>query len=668
MKLKKALWPLALLVPLASPLLGQDSSGNGVTWGNFQTEGSVTAAYRFADVRGFRPQYQQMFDLFNGLRLDDFRIDGNAKPGTSAFSDGFELQATGLGGDPFETVQLGVTKHNLYDFRADWRQDHYFFNQNDAFVWPGGQPGLTPNQNWDTVRKLGSAALTLHATNQLRLFFHMEHAADSGNIYATQSPDFLGAPDFWGFYARGNPFVLFEPLRDNSNEWLGGFDYTDQGWTFHLGAGYQMLDETVPFSNITSPQVSIDGLIKGNSTDVLLNLAQSEARRLTSPVGDFSYTGALTPDLTYRGQLNVFDFKGPANFVQNFNGVAPANTANTSSITYAISQQGTAQVSAPEVQLSQGLDYTVNSWLSTDIFYSFYHLKSEASGSYYSLFNGTPTSNTDQTDWRIGMQNLTFALNITPWSNLVVRPGIHLMKNNVESVSGGEADPALTLTTKTIMPELSLFYSPVKNVTLRGDVHSYDAGTSYFAISPHTQNGGHLQAKWQINDRFSLDDSVQIQNAKLLDTAFVDRVRVNSTALTFNLNSWANLFAGFTYDSEFDSGQIQYIRGTPPLADSLREQTVNRVIQGGFEIKPVSRFGVRFTGNYDHTSGIGQVSGEPPSDGPVTWPLATGTAYLDLPTVGRFSVDVQRTYYIQQIFAGDNFSANVLTLRWTRNF
>ena len=95
---------------------------------------------------------------------------------------------------------------------------------------------------------------------------------------------------------------------------------------------------------------------------------------------------------------------------------------------------------------------------------------------------------------------------------------------------------------------------------------------------------------------------------------------------------------------------------------------MNRVWQGGIEIKPTKRSGLRLTGNFDRSSGVGQISGEPPAYGPVTWPLVTGTGYYDFPIAGRLSVDLQRTYYSEQIVTVNNFSANILTIRWTRSF
>jgi hypothetical protein len=76
--------------------------------------------------------------------------------------------------------------------------------------------------------------------------------------------------------------------------------------------------------------------------------------------------------------------------------------------------------------------------------------------------------------------------------------------------------------------------------------------------------------------------------------------------------------------------------------------------------KPAKRFGLRLTGNFDHCTGLGQISGEPPAYGPLTWPLVTGTVHFGFPKAGRLSVDLQRTYYIEQIVTGNNFSANLL--------
>ena len=104
---------------------------------------------------------------------------------------------------------------------------------------------------------------------------------------------------------------------------------------------------------------------------------------------------------------------------------------------------------------------------------------------------------------------------------------------------------------------------------------------------------------------------------------------------------------------------------------------------GGFEAKPTKRTGLRFSGNFDRSTGTGAISGlppnnapsttsnpynEPPAYGPRTFPLITGTLYGDVPYAGRIAVDLQRTYYDEDIVKVNNFSASLLTIRWTKSF
>jgi len=161
---------------------------------------------------------------------------------------------------------------------------------------------------------------------------------------------------------------------------------------------------------------------------------------------------------------------------------------------------------------------------------------------------------------------------------------------------------------------------------------------------------------------------VRIANNKLLTTNFQNNVRSNALTVSYSLGERFSVFGGFSYESYFAQGNILYARGTPPLSDFLRDQELNRVWSGGIEAKPAKRIGLRLSGNFDRSSGSGAITGEPPAYGPLTWPLVTGTIYCDLPKAGRIAVDLQRTYYNEEIVTGNNFSANLLTLRWTRSF
>ena len=104
------------------------------------------------------------------------------------------------------------------------------------------------------------------------------------------------------------------------------------------------------------------------------------------------------------------------------------------------------------------------------------------------------------------------------------------------------------------------------------------------------------------------------------------------------------------------------------LAVAELDQTVDRVWSGGLRTSPVKNLGISFTGNYVRATGMGEIAGELPMYGPMSFPYATGSIYYDFPRVGRLNVQLQRTYYIEQIVPGNNFGAKMLTLSWTKNF
>jgi hypothetical protein len=648
-----------------------------ITFGGFNTQGSVTAGYRFTDIKGYRPMYLQLFDLQKGFRLQDFSMFGEAQEGANPFADSYSVSATGLGGDPFPTAQLAVSKSKLYDFRANWRQAYYLWNQNDNVILPIAAVGsslaggLTSNHDWATVRKFGSADLTLHATNNLRFNFDYYRTTDSGPAYTTRSMDFLGSPGYWGGFARGNAFYLFAPINDDTNRFTGGIDYTWHSWNFHYAIGYQTFTESLDLTNVSSPQLGINTGTSATASEPLNALSWSQFRRLTTPISEFSFTGKPLSKLEWRGDYIYYRYKGPATLDQSFNGVAPDSTGAFTP--YNVSEGGRATVTEPSHTLDQGFTYTIKDWWDVNLDYRYSRFTSESIGNFQSLFAqgtspATPTTGQDDIIWRDGLSDLDFNMDFTPISTLVIRPGIHLMKADVESVAGGQTDPPLTLRTNTVWPEISFGYTPSKIFSVRGDFHSFTNGASYTAITPHTQVGAHLIFRVQPTAKVSLEDDLEFNNSKLIDTDFQNNVHSNAFTLSYSFSNQFSIFGGFSYESYFAQGDIVYLRGTPPLNNFLRDQEVNRVVQGGLEANPIKWFGVRVTGNYDRSTGVAQESGEPPAYGPLRWPLITGTVYVNFPKAGRLSVDLQRTYYIEEIVTANNFSANLLTIRWTRDF
>ena len=145
----------------------------------------------------------------------------------------------------------------------------------------------------------------------------------------------------------------------------------------------------------------------------------------------------------------------------------------------------------------------------------------------------------------------------------------------------------------------------IARFTVRGDVHTYDNGSSYTAITPHTEVAGHVITRFQPFKKVSLQDDLNITNDKLIDSSFQDKIRTNTVTLSYALNDRFSVFGGFTYDSIFAAGNIVYARGTAPLNDFLRDQEVDRVMQAGVEAKPSKYFGLQLTGNFDRSTGLG---------------------------------------------------------------
>ena len=696
-----ALFLAALLIVIAPIAKAQDDADSDivpVTLGDFTLSGSSTAGFRFTNVKGYAPQYRQMFDLNGGFRLLDLNVNGDAKDAKNPFADTFSLNISGLGGDPFPTAQFAISKNKVYDFRAEWRQDYYFWNQNDNVVLPiatvaaGQSKGLTSNHDWSTVRKFGSVDFTLHATNNLRFRFNYYRPSDEGPTYTTRSPDFFDSPSYWGNYARGNAYYLFSPLNDYTNRFTGGVDYSYKSWSFHYNAGYQTFTENISLNNVASPQLSIDPAAS-SLTEPILNYSGSQFRKLTTPISEFSFVGKPLSKLEWRGGYTYYRYQGPATFAQEFNGVAP-NATNVLA-PYSVSQSASAMVTQPDNILTQGLTYHAWRWFSLAADYKYSRFTSNSTGTFQSLFNGTTSSTgTTNEQWRDGLSDFTFSMIFVPTSTLVIKPGIQLLKSNVEAFTNFVVDPELTQTIKTVRPSISFGYEPTKQFSIRGDFQTTNNGASYTAMMPHTLEAARFNVRYHPLVNLTVEDAVNISNAKLLTTSFVgtgpraalqnnpnfrNNVHANAITVSYSTTDRFSVFAGFSYDSYFAQGNIVYARGTAPITDFLRDQEVNRVWSGGIEGKPTKRFGLRLSGNFDRSNGVGAITGlppattpatynEPPAYGPVTWPLVTGTAYYDIPRAGRLAVDLQRTYYIEEIVTANNYSANLLTIRWTKGF
>jgi len=670
-RLNVLLLPLVVAVACGA-LFAQDAPPEASATKDFENHGEATVGYRFADVRGYRPQFLQLFNLRQGLRLQDFTLNGTARSKSNSFADRYSLSASGLGGEPFATAQLKVGKTGLYDLRAQWRQSYYYWNQNDNVALPistaaaGLSTGLTANHNWATVRKLGSVDLTIHATNNLRFNFDYYRTTTDGNLLTTRSLDFFNSPSFWGSFARANPYSLNAPLHDETNRLAGGIDYSWKDWDFHYRTGFQSFNENVSLNPLGPGEVSINPITLSTS-EPLTQLSWSQTRRLSTPVSEFSFQGKLHPKVEWRGGYVYSRYRGPAVQDLSFSGIAPSSTGALAA--YSASEGGHSQVTEPSHAVNQGFTWHVRDWWAVNVDYRYTRYTSEAVSIVQSVFNGVPSGiGNDEVIWMSGLSDLEFNMVFTPIQNLVIRPGIRLSKADIETLENGVVDGARTLRTKHARPEFRFGYKPLPKLSFRGDIHSSTSGSSYTAITPHTTVAGKLIARFEPLANLSIENSLTVSNSRLIDAHYRNSIRANTITVAYAMGERFSVFGSAGYESFFAQGDIVYARGTSPLFGLLRDQEIHRVWQAGLDVKPNRFVGVRVSGNFDRLTGSGEISGEPPAYGPLKWPLATGTVYLESPRIGRFSVDLQRTYYAEELVPVNNFSANLLTLRFTRGF
>lgn len=636
-------------------------------WGGLETQGSFTFGYRQTSIGGRVEKFNELFDLQSGPRLFDFSLSGNAKEGASPFADHFSLNASGLGGDPFPSEQLTVSKSKVYDLRASFRQSYYYWDQNDNAVQPSALHGLTTNQNWATVRRFGSANLLIHATNRLKFRFEYGRTSRDGVNDTTRTLEYFNSPSSWGTFLRDNPYYVVAPLLEHTDRVAAGLDYTLHNWSFHYTLGYQTFDQTLNWS-VNTPEHSLSVDSTANRLEFLNRGSWNEFRNLTSPSSEFSYNGQVNPRLTLRGSFLVFRYSGPVNLDAAFAGTVRANSAGTLVTPYNISLSSHGQVSEPDYVVDQGFSLNLKDWATLHGDYRYNRFTEESTFQQRSNDGTTAFDGTAFEQWRQGLHQADLMLELTPIRSLIIRPGIRFIKRDTTALDDGVVDPVRSERLKSVWPIGSVAYVPARNFSIRADLQSITNGQSYTRITPHTSISSRWVARYEPIPRLSLEESFTIRNSKLVDTDFRNNVRSNAFTVNWSWTDKFSTFAGFSYDSFLATASVTFLRGTPPINTTWRDQTISRVWQAGLTAKPLPRLGFNLAGNFVRSTGVGEITGELPSAGPLTFPMGTATAYYDLPRLGKIAVDVQRTYYFEEIVRGNDFGANLLTFRWTRNF
>lgn len=192
-------WCLALAFAAVAP--AQQSSGEA--WSGF-----ADVRNRFVqDIGGDQQVYRSIINLGEGPRLYEGELHFD-RPG-GRWADEFTLTGDALGGDPSNSVFLGMSRDEAYDLRLHYRNFAYF-NNLPSFANPLLEEGLLLSQRaLDLTRRQVDLELNLLPGHTFEPFFGFYRADGFGRGVTT-------------FVTDGNEFPVSTELDDALTTFRGG--------------------------------------------------------------------------------------------------------------------------------------------------------------------------------------------------------------------------------------------------------------------------------------------------------------------------------------------------------------------------------------------------------------------------------------------------------------
>lgn len=133
--------------------------------------GSVSLAARSVDLSGTEAKYLEDVNLDDGLRLSGLNLAYAPRETEGALLDRLELDANGLGGDPFESIHFGMRKYGRYKLAIDRRRSEYFYADTilpaELASVSGSTGGDFHRFAFDRVCDTATAEITLRPRTQL---------------------------------------------------------------------------------------------------------------------------------------------------------------------------------------------------------------------------------------------------------------------------------------------------------------------------------------------------------------------------------------------------------------------------------------------------------------------------------------------------------------------
>jgi hypothetical protein len=167
--------------------------------------GSVSLGVRSVEIDGTETKYREDVNLDDGARVFGVQLSYVAPTGETPV-DRVELDAANLGGDPFQSIHLGVRKYGAYDLKLDRRRSEYFYEDTILPAAVASVSGSTGGDfhTFDFERVRSTAAVDIDVTPRTRVSLGLENQERAGDSTTTLT-------------VERDEFELAKPLDESLN-------------------------------------------------------------------------------------------------------------------------------------------------------------------------------------------------------------------------------------------------------------------------------------------------------------------------------------------------------------------------------------------------------------------------------------------------------------------
>ncbi|MGD0309362.1 MAG: hypothetical protein ABSC02_08735 [Acidobacteriota bacterium] len=213
---------------------------DGSSLGPYTFHSQFEVGYRFASrVGGNDQMYRSQVNLYEGARLFNSYMSLRSTPGVGLF-DRFDLSLNNLG-DPYGTARLNVSRSDLYDLRASYRDMNYYHFISTFDNQLLGQGNTFSQHNLNTDYRNTDVELRLFPTHRIVPFVGYSRSTSTG-------------PGFTTVESTGNEFLLQTQWRYAADEYRGGVQFNLSTLNLTVEEGYRFLKNDTMITSAGQPQ------------------------------------------------------------------------------------------------------------------------------------------------------------------------------------------------------------------------------------------------------------------------------------------------------------------------------------------------------------------------------------------------------------------------------